>query len=265
MNIGFIGLGDIGFPMARRLANHGIQVFSCANRRRQAIEALKADGFVEKDNPREVAEHADVLITMVVDDKQTDSIVRGTAGALTGLKPGSILIVMSTLSPSYCIELAKEAADRGITMLDCPVSGGRIGAEKGTLALMLGGKLETIERCRAILELMGTIQHCGDVGMGQVVKLANNAILLTTISVVREACVMAKSHGINSARLMEILTKSTGQSFVTDHWEYIIENWPHFRELGRKDTGLCIDTANENNISLPLIEALYSQDWNSTL
>jgi 3-hydroxyisobutyrate dehydrogenase len=261
MNIGFIGLGDIGCPMARRLSRNGFQVFSCAHRRREAIETLKAKGLIEKDNPREVAEHADVLITMVLNDQQTDSVLRGDSGALAGMKPGSILIIMSTLSPTYCINIAKEAAELGLTVLDCPVSGGNIGAEKGTLALIVGGDVEAIERCRAALDVMGTVYHCGDVGMGQVAKLANNAIGVTTASVVGEACAMARSYGMDMDRLMEILSRSTGQSFVADNWGHVTSQWPHLRDLGRKDVGLCIEIAKVNNVSLPLIEMRYGQDW----
>jgi 3-hydroxyisobutyrate dehydrogenase len=261
MNIGFIGLGDIGFPMARRLLGHGFRVSSCAHRRRDAIEILKAEGLVEKSNPREVAEQADLLITMVVDDRQTDAVLRGGSGALAGLKPGSTLLMMSTLNPTYCITVAKETMKLGVTALDCPVSGGRMGAEKGTLALMLGGDLEATERCRAALEVMGTVQHCGDIGMGQVVKLANNAIALATIAVVGEACAMARSYGMDTGKLMETLKKSSGQSFVTNNWDWVTSNWPHIRAIGRKDIGLCIDTARMNNVSLPLIEKLYGDDW----
>jgi 3-hydroxyisobutyrate dehydrogenase-like beta-hydroxyacid dehydrogenase len=260
-DIGFIGLGDMGFPMARRLLKHGFQVFSCAHRRREAIETLKAEGLIEKSTPREVAERVDVLITIVVDDQQTDAVLRGDSGALAGMKPGSTLIIMSTLSPTYCINIAKEAAELGLTVLDCPVSGGNIGAEKGTLALIVGGDVEATERCRAALEVMGTIHYCGDVGMGQVAKLANNAISLTTAAVVGEACAMARSYGMDMDRLMEILSKSTGQSFIADNWGRATSNWPHLRDLGHKDVGLCIETAKVNNVSLPLIEMRHGQDW----
>ena len=196
-SIGFIGLGDMGFPMARRLLQHGYQVFSCANRSRDAIETLKTEGLIEKSAPREVAEQADILITLVIDDQQTDIVLRGVSGALAGMKPGSALVIMSTLAPTYCINIAKQAAERDVAVLDCPVSGGNIGAEKGTLALIIGGDIGVVERCRAALETMGTIYHCGDVGMGQVAKLANNAISMTTAAVVGEACAMARSYGMD--------------------------------------------------------------------
>jgi 2-hydroxy-3-oxopropionate reductase len=184
-NIGFIGLGDMGFPMARRLLKHGFPVYSCAHRRREAIDSLKSEGLVEKANPFEVAEQADVIISIVLNEAQNDAVLRGETGALGGMKPGSILIVMSTVAPEYCIKLAEEASAHDVTVLDCPVSGGNMGAEKGTLALILGGETDTMERCRSLLEVMGTIYHCGDVGMGQVAKLANNAIAFDLVYVHR--------------------------------------------------------------------------------
>lgn len=129
--IGFIGLGDMGLPMARRLLQHGLTVFSCANRRREPIEVLKLAGLVERSDPRAVAAEVDVLLTIVLDEKQTDTVLRGMQGALQALKSGSILIVMSTLAPSYCQGLVPEASARGIAVLDCPVTGGNIGASEG--------------------------------------------------------------------------------------------------------------------------------------
>lgn len=259
--IGFIGLGDIGRPMARRLCQAGFQVFSCANRNREAIEALKEAGLIECANPREVARHADILFTIVVDDKQTDTVLYGETGALAGLKTGAVLVVMSTVSPAYCIDLAKKAAGYGVTVLDCPVSGGSMGAESGALALMVGGDVGATERCRAALEVLGSIKYCGSVGMGQVVKLANNAVLFATISIVGEAVSMARSYGMETGRLMEMMNAASGQSFVTGNWDYVTENWAHLRDLGRKDVGLCIDAAHANAVALPLVEARFARDW----
>ena len=136
-----------------------------------------------------------------------------------------------------------------------------MGAEKGTLALIVGGEIDVVERCRAALETMGTIYHCGDVGMGQVAKLANNAIAFTTGAVVREACAMAHSYGMDLGKLMEILNKSTGQSFMTDNWGYITSHWHHLYDMAHKDVRLCVEAAKANNIELPLIQMRLSQDW----
>ena len=260
-SIGFIGLGDMGRPMAQRLLEHGFTVVSCANRRRDAIDALKAQGLIEEANPRAVAARVDTLVTLVVDDKQTNAVLRGAHGALASLKPGAIVIIMSTLGPAYCQAIAVEAAVLGITVLDCPISGGRMAAEKGTLALMIGGDVGAMERARPALEIFGTVTHCGEVGAGQIVKLANNAIAFATAGIVLEARAMARAYGTNMRRMMEILSRSTGKNFVADNWDYVVSDWEHLALLGKKDVGLCIEAAKAKGVAMPLVEARYAADW----
>ena len=146
--IGVIGLGDMGLPMARRLLQHDFTVVSCANRRREAIDSLAKEGRVEKPDPRSVAADVEILLTIVVDDRQTDTVVRGPQGALSALRPSSLVAIMSTVSPGYCQGLAAEAASFGVTVLDCPVTGGNIAAAKGTLGLLVGGDTAALNRCR---------------------------------------------------------------------------------------------------------------------
>jgi 3-hydroxyisobutyrate dehydrogenase-like beta-hydroxyacid dehydrogenase len=219
--IGFIGLGDMGEPMAARLLQHGFQVLSSINRRRDAIERLKPIGIVERANPREVAGACDILISIVVDEEQTERILRGPDGALATLRPGSTIVLMSTLAPAYCQALATELHPKGIDLIDCPVSGGPMGAEKGTLALIAGGDPSTIERCRSALEKMGTIYPCGAVGLGMVAKLANNAVGLLTIPLVREARAMAAAYGMDMDTLMAVMRAGTANSFIVQAWNWV--------------------------------------------
>ena len=121
--IAFIGLGAMGEPMAQRLIDAGFTVTSCANRSREAIERLVAKGLIECESAAEAAKDADVFISIVFDEAQNDQVLRGESGALGVLNPGSTIVLMSTISPSYCQDVAKEAAERGINVLDCPVSG----------------------------------------------------------------------------------------------------------------------------------------------
>ena len=137
--IGFIGLGAMGEPMAAHLLAGGFRVLSCANRSREAIERLAAEGLEERDGPASVGAEADVLMTIVFDEPQTDQVLRGDRGALSTLRPGSVVVVMSTVSPSYCRTLRDEAATRAVEVVDCPVSGLPAGARAGTLSLMVGG------------------------------------------------------------------------------------------------------------------------------
>ena len=248
--VGFIGLGDIGAPMARCVLDGGYDVISCANRSREAIETLKHAGLVEADNPREVAKQSDILISMVVDEAQTDTVLRGEQGALAGLAPGAVIIIMSTISPVYCQALAEEAR-----VLDCPVSGGRPRAEKGELALICGGAQETVERCRSVLETMGTIFYCGAVGMGQVAKLANQGLALSQFRLVQEMRAMASAYGMDLDMLMDVVRNSSGASFMADNWAFFEPNWQHLAPMAKKDVDLCIAAAEARDVPVPLVTA----------
>lgn len=259
--IGFIGLGDMGQPMAAHILAAGYPVVGCANRSRTAIEALKAHGLEEQPGPGDVGAKADILITCVIDEEQTDAVLRGPNGALAALKPGSVVIITSTLSPTYCQALAGEAAQHGISVLDCPVSGGPIGAKRGTLALICGGDAAIVEKCRPILETMGAIHHCGSVGMGQIAKLINQGILFSIIKLIDEGRTLADAYGMEVDTLMTVLSQSMGNSAAGENWEMFASNWPHTAKLGKKDMDFCLEAARAKDVPLPLIEARRDMSW----
>jgi 3-hydroxyisobutyrate dehydrogenase-like beta-hydroxyacid dehydrogenase len=259
--IGFIGLGDMGEPMAARLLDHGFRVLSCVHRRREAIEALKLKGIVEKHNPREVAAESDILVTIVIDQEQTEHVLRGPDGALASMRPGSTLVIMSTLAPVYCQALAAELRAQSIDLVDCPVSGARVGAEKGTLALIAGGDLTAIERCRAPLETMGTIYNCGPVGMGMVTKLANNAVSLMTVSLVLEARAMAAAHGVDMETVMAVMRNGTANSFIVQAWGWIEANLERGLPIMLKDLRACRDAAAAKGIPMTMLDTHLAKDW----
>jgi 3-hydroxyisobutyrate dehydrogenase len=258
---GFIGLGDMGEPMAACILAAGYPVVGCANRSRQAIEGLKAKGLLETANPAEVGARVDILITCVLDEAQTDAVLRGPNGALATLKPGAVVIVTSTLSPAYCQALAIEAARGGIDVLDCPVSGARPRAEQGTLALICGGEPGVIERCRAVMEAMGDIHHCGPVGMGQVAKLVNQGMLYSILKLIQEGRAMARAYGMEADTLMGVLGQSMGNTTAGENWDMFAANWSHIKKLGQKDIDLCITAARANQAAIPLIEARRDMSW----
>jgi 3-hydroxyisobutyrate dehydrogenase-like beta-hydroxyacid dehydrogenase len=261
--VGFIGLGDIGRPMARCILEGGFGVVSCAHVRREAIDALKVSGLVELQNPLEVARRSDVLITMVVDEAQTDAVLKGPNGALAGLGSHTMIVVMSTVSPRYCQKLAEEAALRGIGVIDCPVSGGRPRAERGALSLMAGGPPEAIEKCRPILDTMGTLRHCGGIGMGQVAKLVNNGLTAGHYAQVKELRAMAAAHGMDMTVLMDVLKSASGNSFVVENWDFLEANWSHLGPNARKDMDLCLASARDKSVPVPVTEAAgrIAQAW----
>ncbi len=259
--VGFIGLGNIGEPMAACILAGGYPVASCAHRQRKAIDALKARGLKEVEDPQAVAQHSDILITMVVDESQTNTVLRGDFGALKSLRSGSVVIVMSTVSPDYCIALAAEASKHGIGVLDCPVSGGRGRAEQGQLTLICGGEKEAVARCQPVLTTMGSVHHCGEVGMGQVAKLANQALVVTHIRLVEEARSMAASYGMDLEQLMGVLRQSTGTSWVVENWDVLVSLWPHLVPLAKKDVDLCTAAAKKNSVTMPILETTAALPW----
>ena len=214
--VGFIGLGAMGEPMAGHLLAGGFRVTSCANRSREAIERLATAGLEERADAAAVGVDADILMTIVFDESQTDRVLRGDRGALSTMQSGSVIIVMSTVSPAYCRSLREEAATRGVEVIDCPVSGLPAGARARTLSLMVGGDAGAIEKCRAALETMGTIMRCGGIGMGQIVKLANNAVVIGTLGLLLEVRELVRGHGMDFEDFTEILNQSTGRSFVSE-------------------------------------------------
>jgi len=259
--VGFIGLGDMGEPMAACVLAAGYPVVSCANHSRAAIEALQADGLEEVASPAEVGARADILITCVLDEAQTEHVLRGPNGALSRLKPGAVVIITSTLSPGYCQALAEAAAGGGIDVLDCPVSGARPRAEQGTLTLICGGEPAIIERCRSVLESMGRIHHCGPVGMGQIAKLVNQGMLYGILKLLGEGRALAHAYGMDLDALMGVLSQSMGNSTAGENWEMFAAIWPHAAKLGQKDLNLCIEAARARGVSLPLIEARRDMSW----
>lgn len=253
--VGFIGLGAMGEPMAANLLRAGIDVVSCANRNREPIERLAAKGLREVANPAAVGAEADVVMTVVWDEAQNDQVLRGVEGAMAAMSPGGAVIVMSTVSPTYCKELAADAAESDIAVLDCPVSGMVQGAIDGTLTLMIGGADADVERCRAVLEPMGTVSHCGPVGTGQVMKLGNNAMAIGTFGLIMEVREMVAAQGMSLETFMEYLNRSTGRSFVCEHWPMPPERIT-FTGMPVKDMRRCLGAGEDVGASMPMLSRL---------
>ena len=196
-NIGFIGLGLMGSGMSMNLVKAGFPV-TVWNRTASKMKPLLDAGASGAGSPKEVAESSDVVISIVTDSKDVEDVILGPDGAIHGVKPGTIVIDMSTISPSVTRRLAEELGEKGVKMLDAPVSGGAIGARDGTLSIMVGGEDETFNECLPIFEAMGrTVTHVGGNGMGQTVKLVNQILVGTTMLGVAEALMFAKKSGVD--------------------------------------------------------------------
>jgi len=256
--VGFIGLGDIGLPMAKCVVAKGYEVTVCGHVRREPVEEMKKAGAREVGTPKEVALASDVTITMLVDNAQSEEVILKPGGVMEGSKEGNGIILMSTLSPAFCRRVGQVGKQKGVDVLDAAVSGTRVRAATGDLTLMTGGEKEVVEKYRAVLETMGTIAYCGDLGSGQIVKLVNNMNLFMHINSLVEALRWGIKNGATEDMILDTLKTSTGNSWVVEHWkDYVKANTtapvrPMIRDLGLKDIKLVLDIADEMKLSLPM-------------
>lgn len=253
--IGFIGLGIMGKPMARNLLKAGYPLV-VHNRSRGAVDELVTAGARAATTPAEVAHQSDVVITMLPDSLDVQSVVLGPDGVLSGARDGSVLIDMSTIAPTATRALAAEAAKVGMATLDAPVSGSEQGAIGGTLAIMVGGDAAVVERCRPILSAMGkSVVHVGGVGMGHTVKLVNQIIGLTTLEAVCEGLVVAARAGVDLGTLLEAIGGGAAASWQLQNMTPKIAERdfrPGFMvRLAQKDLRLALGLADELHASIP--------------
>jgi 3-hydroxyisobutyrate dehydrogenase-like beta-hydroxyacid dehydrogenase len=259
--VGFIGLGDIGLPMAKRVVTHGYEVTVCGHTRREPIEEMKGLGAKEVKTPKEVAQASEVTITMVRDDVDTGEVVLGPNGVLEGSKEDSGIIMMSTLSPAFCRKVGEAGKAKGVDVLDAPVTGARMRAATGELGIMVGGRHEVVERYRPVLETMGKIIYCGDLGMGEIVKLANNMALVITSHGAYEAIAWGIANGADEKLLVELMKTSTASSWAMQNWEYVksmnVEPPPVTWHLGPKDLSYALKIAREIGQPCPMASLAY--------
>ena len=260
--IGFIGLGALGLPMAKNLIKAGFDLTVYARRPEPAAE-VRALGARSADSPRAVAEQVEVVITIVTADPDVRAVILGEGGALAGMKAGGIIVDMSTISPMTIQEIARIAEAKGVEVMDAPVSGGDTGAKAGTLTIIAGGKKGTFERCRPIFEAMGkNIFHVGGVGVGQVVKIANQVIGGTILAVVSEALVMGVKAGADPEALRQVIGVSSGNSnlFQARVGDFMLKDQfqPGFMlDLMKKDIGLALEIGKTLSVPMPVGAAAY--------
>jgi 2-hydroxy-3-oxopropionate reductase len=262
--IGFIGLGVMGAPMARNLLNAGFRLV-VHSRSPAPVERLVVAGAQAAENPAAVAARADTLVTMLPDSGDVQQVLAGPAGVFERVRPGSVLIDMSSIRPAVARELAAEAARRGATLLDAPVSGGEIGAVNASLSIMVGGDRAALDRVRPVLNAMGNperVVYIGESGAGQVAKLCNQMAIGGTLAAVGEAFALARKAGVDPARVREALLGGFAASRVLDvHGQRILDEdyKPGFRaRLYYKDMGNAIDTARFYETPAP-VSALVQQ------
>jgi 2-hydroxy-3-oxopropionate reductase len=256
-NIGFIGLGVMGKPMAKHLvaAGHRLVVY---NRSRGAVDELVSAGATAAGSPAEVAKASTVIITMLPDTADVERVLTGPDGVLSGLQAGAVVIDMSSISPVATERLAGQVAEKRGSMLDAPVSGGEIGAVNASLSIMVGGEEATFTRVRPILAVMGNAEkiiYIGRSGAGQICKVCNQVAIGGALAGVSEAFALAKKAGVDAARVRQALLGGFAASRVLEvHGErMLIDNYkPGFRaRLYQKDLRIANEAAAANSVAMP--------------
>jgi len=263
--IAFIGLGNMGGPMAANLAKagHQLHVFDLAP---ASVAAAVAAGATAAASAADAVINADIVVSMLPASRHVEALYLGDTGLLASIPAGALVIDCSTIAPASARKVADAAAVRGLTMIDAPVSGGTAGAAAATLTFIVGGSSQALERARPILTAMGrNIFHMGANGAGQVAKLCNNMALGVIMAATGEALALGVAHGLDATALSQMMAVSTSRSWATEvcnPWPGVLENAPSSRDyqggfgndLMLKDLGLAAEAAVTTGATIPLGE-----------
>ncbi|CAM3854737.1 3-hydroxyisobutyrate dehydrogenase [Castellaniella denitrificans] len=263
--IGFIGLGHMGGPMAQNLlkAGHTLRVFDLVP---QAVQALVQSGATAAASAAEAVAGADLVVTMLPASRHVEGLYLGEDGLLTAIARGTLVLECSTIAPESARKVSAAAAQRGIRMIDAPVSGGTGGAVAGTLTFIVGGAAADLESARPYLQAMGkNIFHAGDAGAGQVAKICNNMLLGILMAGTAEALALGVANGLDPKTLSDIIAKSSGRNWATElynPWPGVMENAPASKDyaggfgvdLMLKDLGLAAEASMQARATTPLGE-----------
>ena len=268
LKVGYIGLGLMGKSMAGNIMKAGFPLV-VHNRSREVVEELQAEGAKTAKSPAEVAEQVDVVFTNLPDSPDVELVTLGPGGIIEGAHQGLIFVDNSTIKPGTARHIAERMGKKGVLCLDAPVSGGDIGAQQGTLAIMVGGPIQALEQVRPILESMGkTITHVGDTGAGQIAKAANQIMVAAQMVAMGELLIFARKSGADPQKVVEAIQGGAAQCWTLDvkpERLFAGNRSPGFKAyMQAKDLGIVLDTAREYGI--PLVSAaVHNQLYNSML
>lgn len=260
MKIGLIGLGIMGKPMSKNLLKAGYDL-TVMDRNQSSVAEIVAAGAKSASTPKEIAEQVDIIITMLPNSPHVKDVVLGENGILEGAKAGTIFMDMSSIAPLVSRELSAKLAEKGVEMLDAPVSGGEPKAIDGTMSVMVGGKQEVFDKCYPVMKAMaGSVVRAGEVGAGNITKLANQVVVALNIAAVSEALVLASKAGVEPELVYQAIRGGLAGSTVLDAKAPLMMDRkfdPGFRiNLHIKDLNNALETAHEIGAPLPLTAAV---------
>jgi 2-hydroxy-3-oxopropionate reductase len=245
-SVGVIGLGSMGGPMATHLVGAGfdVHVFDV---RRSAIHQAVSAGARATASIREVAERSEAVIVMVVDDEQTRDVVAGPEGLLDGSRKGLIVVLSSSLHPGTARSLYALARDRGVEVVDVPVTGGVRGAIEGKLTCLVGGDENTYQRIKPVLDAVGNnVVHVGSVGSGQVAKVVHNVLLWLELAATSEALQLAASEGLSVSDVQRAMVSCPANNHLLQHWDEMYTTW------AAKDLSAALEMAEGSGLPMPV-------------
>jgi 3-hydroxyisobutyrate dehydrogenase/2-hydroxy-3-oxopropionate reductase len=267
--LGFLGLGIMGYPMARNLLRAGHQVALWSHTGSKVRELAAEAGGTPCATPREVAELSEVIFLCVGDTEMSAKVTLGAQGLIEGARPGAVIADCSTVAPSYARRAAASLKDKSVDFLDAPMTGSKLGAEGGTLTFMIGGDKAVYEKVKPLIEPMGKqLYYCGETGLGLHAKLTQNLILSNLLQAFNEGLVLSTKAGVDPELMLDILNNSAARSgliafkapyvFKRDFTPNFSTRWMH------KDVGLVLETGEEMNVPLPLT-ALTQQQFRTAI
>ena len=266
--VGYIGLGIMGKSMARNIMKAGFPVV-VHNRSRAAVDELVSEGAMAANSPSDVAAQVDVVFTNLPDSPDVENVALGADGIIEGAHSDLIFVDNSTIKPATARIIAEQLGEKGVQCLDAPVSGGDVGARDGTLAVMIGGPGQALEKVRPILEVVGkTITHVGDSGAGQIAKAANQIMVAAQMVAMGELLILAKKAGADPKKVLEAIRGGAAQCWALDNKPQRLfagNRNPGFKAyMQAKDLNIVMDTAREYGVPLTAA-AVHSQFYNAML
>jgi 3-hydroxyisobutyrate dehydrogenase len=260
--VGFIGLGIMGQGMVRNLLKAGFEV-NIWNRTAKRMDPLVEEGAKKTNSPADLASKCDIVITCVSDTPDVQEVVLSESGVIHGVKSGALLVDMSTISPQATREIAAKLDEKGVHMLDAPISGGSEGAAKGTLSIMIGGDAKQVARAMPHFEAMGkTITHVGGHGAGQMVKLVNQILVVVNMLAAAEALLFGQAGGLDLQKTLEAVTQgAAGSWMLSNRGPQVLErDWrPGFTiDLQQKDLRLVMEAADQMGVPLMATNMIFN-------